>query len=324
MTRFARLLAIAVIASPAGAQGYYVEARAQSDGGALVEVKYDTDSPVEYRIGVDTIPEGEATEVGAAIEAAFQTWQDVECATIEFVRGDDETGEVEPMHWMTTSDIYILVFWSDDPAIWGSRLGVGRADWVHDGTGRLVGGEIILNSRDHSWSASGESGKMDIQSVVTALVGKSLGITSTMEGNATYGSYRPGDTTKRDLGPDDIAALQYLYGDGSCMPDLPEAVCVDGMTTLPDGGVGDCPPDIMTAPADGGTATPRDGGTAGGTDSGSGPADGGTTPGMPGDGDDGGCGCVAVGATSAGGRPGWLGLGALALLSGLRLRRRRK
>ncbi len=322
MTRLARLLVVAAVAAPVGAQAYYIEARPHSDGGAVIVVKYDTTDPVEYRTAPSTYPEGDEGDIEAAIEAAFETWADVECATIEFVRGDDVDTPM-PNHWISTTDRYIQVYWSDDPALFASPR-VGHFQLAHDGTGNMIGADIILNSLHHSWSATGEADLLDIQSVLTALIGRSFGITSAMEGNATYPRYTAGDTTKRELGDDDIAALQYLYGDGSCTPADPEAICDStGVTVLPDGGMTECPPTPMTPPTDGGTAMPTDSGTGGGTDSGSGTLTdaGGGPPDTDGD-DDGGCGCVAAGAPR-GGDAGWLALGVVLLLGGLRLRRRR-
>jgi hypothetical protein len=218
--------------------------------------------------------------------------------TISFMEGPREASPA-PRHWTTTSDRYIVVYWSDDAALWDVPK-VGYFDWAHDGTGLLIGGQVILNSKDHSWSTTGEMGKMDVQSVVTALIGRVLGLTSTMEGNATYPRYAPGDISKRDLGTDDIAGITYLYGDDSCTaPGTPEMLC-DGMAA-------DCPP-AVTSTTDGGVGTRTDGGTTMGTDGGGTSGGDGGIPsggdGGVGGGDDGGCSCSSVGITRTGGGGG--------------------
>ena len=310
MKHFIWISLVALLAAPSSALAdYWVQSRTQADGGAEVLVQWDTSSDVEFRLE-DGVDEARA----AAVEAAFQTWEDVECADIAFARGDD-IAEPQPRHWMFVEGEFIQVWWVDDPAFWESAQ-VGRADWVHDGSGRLIGADIILNSKDHSWSTTGEAGMLDVQSVVTALIGKSLGIESDDEASAVFGRYSAGDTSKRTLGPDDIAAVQYLYNDGSCTPTEPADICPDD----PFGSMPCGPEDPDTSPADGGTSMPRDGGSGtGGSDAGVGGGGDGAV-GMPGDGDDdGGCSVSAAGGSSSGGLA-WL---AVTILLGLVLRRRR-
>jgi MYXO-CTERM domain-containing protein len=312
MDRIASLAAHALLTVPVTANAYFVESVYHADGGAEVLVKYDTTEPVEFRAGPSTYPEG--VDATASIAAAFETWTNVECASIAFTQGADEA---MPMarHWTRPGATrYIPVYFSNDPALFASEL-VGFFEWAQDTLGEMIGGQIILNSLHHSWSTTGEAGKLDVQSIVTALAGRVLGITSNMEGNATYPRYAPGDTSKRELGADDIAALQYIYLEDGCdAPVDPEMIC-NPMSI-------DCPPPVMTMPSDGGTIDPRDSGPPAGTDSG-GPmlTDGGSTP--PGGDDDGGCCSVAAGASSGNERGAWLAMGVLALLLGGRLRRRK-
>lgn len=301
---------------PAAASAFYAESRSEEgDAGTPVPIAYDTAEPVEFRIATAGMPGGDGSEV-ASIDAAFGTWGEVECSTISFVQGE-RVADPAPRHWMSMSiddpdfERYILVYWTDDAAQFPSPT-VGFFDWAHDGTGRLIGGTIILNSRDHDWSTTGEDGLLDVQSVVTAMVGRSLGITSTMMGNATYPRYAPGDIGKRTLGDDDVAGVTYIYGDGTCtMAGTPEGVCTGAPLEM-------CPP---TAPAgDGGTGPgTRDGGSGdrdsggiihdagGGSDAGTG-ADAGS-----GTDDGGGC---SVGDLNTESTPGWL---ALVLIVGLAL-----
>ena len=309
MNRPSIFLMLAAFLVPATTQAYYVEARTQNDGGALVPITYDATTPVEFRIASTGLPIGDGSEA-TAIEAAFATWQAVECSTLSFTRGADEAAPMA-RHWMVTTDRYILVYWSNDRALWDIPR-VGFFEWAHDGNGTVIGSQIILNGLDHSWSTTGETDKMDVQAVVTAMIGRSLGITSGMPGNATYPVYNAGDDSKRTLGTDDVAAIQYLYGDGSCTPDDPEMVCTDTPGEV-------CPPPVMTMPGDGGTALP-DGGTMPMPDTGPPPTpDGGTVTPPPGDEDDG-CGCIAAGAGDDGTGP----VAALLLFGLVALRRRRR
>jgi MYXO-CTERM domain-containing protein len=148
---------------------------------------------------------------------------------------------------------------------------------------------------------------------MTAMVGRVLGLTSAMEGNATYPVYVPGNIDKRMLGADDIAGITYIYGDDTCaMRGTPEGIC----TGAP---LEDCPPrpdtgDAGTGTRDGGTGTP-DTGTGGG-DTGAMLGDGGVDGGTGGD--DGGC---SVGSLDAESTPGGL---ALLLFTGAAVLRRRR
>jgi len=301
------------------ADAFYVATRALADGGGLSPPKYDTGMPVEYRIAMDGLPVGDGSEV-AAIEAAFSTVDAIPCSTLAFTEGVRvPMAMIDPRHWEASADRYILVYWSGDPAIWGTTRSVGRFDFAHDGAGNMIGATIVLNSGDHVWSTTGEADKLDVQGTLTALIVRSLGLTSTMMGNASYPVYTPGDTSKRTLGSDDIAGVTYLYGDGSagCGDTMPEGMCAMGDPM--------CPP---TPVVDAGMGTRPDGGVVPRTDAGGGGgSDGGTTGTPPAD--DGGCSCRVAGAgarasSGAGaGGPGALGLGALGL-GGLVVARRRR
>jgi MYXO-CTERM domain-containing protein len=329
MTRLILLLALGGLFVPSLAAAYFVETRSNDGMGNPVPVAYDTSTDVEFRIASAGMPGGDGSEF-AAIAAAFQTWSDVECSSINFVEGAREDTPA-PRHWQIPgAGRYILVYWSDDAAIWDVPR-AGFFEWAHDTTGVLIGGTVILNSLNFEWSTAdgGEADRLDVQGTVTALVGRVLGITSTMEGNATYPVYVANDVSKRTLGTDDIAAIQYIYGPGAvspvdaggvdggtadagmaCMdaPPPPEASC--DMTTP------DCPPPVDTMPGDAGVIN-RDGSVPG-VDSGPPPGtDAGTTPPS---GDDDGCSCDAAPGATNSSLPGALAL--LALVALVRRRRR--
>jgi len=321
------LASLIAVALAAPAQAYYIEAVNQVDGGAEVPIRYDSSTAVQFRIHTAGMPSSDGSEF-AAIVAAFQTWTDVTCADIAFEEGPREA-TARARHWTeAASPRFIFVYWSNDAALFPTPM-VGFFDWAHDGTGTLIGGQIILNSRHHSWSTTGAAGSIDVQGTVTALLGRVLGITSNMEGNATYPRYAPGDISKRTLGTDDIAAIQYLYNDGSCTPADPEMVC--GMMTPM------CPPPVVIPMTDGGVIPGVDSGVIPGVDSGVIPGvdsgvipgvDSGVTPGTDGGGtppggDDGGCCSVAAGAPRPAG-PGLIAMAALGLAVLLRRRHRRR
>lgn len=313
-----------VAALPSGAGAYYVEVRgSDSEAGVDRPIAFDDGDPataetidVEYRVNPDTFPMG-VTGARDAIDAAFGTWSAEPCATVDFSAGPDSDSE-DRTHWTNDmGDIYVLVFFSDDPTVWTrSPQAVGNFFWAHDGTGRLIGGTVILNSAAHAWATDGNPDRLDVQSIVTALIGRSLGITSNMMGNATYPSYSPGDTSKRMLGEDDRDAIEFLYPSNDMSCDAvtpPEAECPE--ITLP--GDPECPPPVMTNPGDGGTRPPGDAGPMGVPD------DGGMslTDGGAGDASEG-CSCRASAPGSPTSPLSLLGLGALWILRRRRRQRR--
>lgn len=319
------LVAAAMVITPVTTRAYYIEVRGTD---TLVPIRYaDTDDPpagtvdVTYRVNASTFPAGVAG-VAEAIDAAFATWSAAECSTLVFLEGaaSDSTNRA---HWEgDMGEIYVLVYFSDTAEEWSDGPSVGHFYFAHDGTGTLIGGTVVLNSRDHMWATDGDADSLDVQSVVTALIGRSLGITSAMEMNATYPRYAPGDQSKQMLGTDDVAGIQFLYpsDDMACAePAAPEDEC-DGLDRM-------CPPRPMTMPGDGGTIMPgTDGGTMGGTDAGTMMmgSDGGsmsaTDAGTTGGGTDG-CSC-RVGAPASS-RSAAAGLITLVLASLVRMRRRR-
>ncbi len=244
------------------ASAFYVESRSNGDDGEAVPVRYleDEEGPsagdVHFRINTATLPIDGAD---AALEAAFATWSAVDCTSLEFV-GGVASDSTERAHWMwDDGDIYLLAYFSDDAGEWSTGPSVGHYYWAHGGTGRLIGGTIVLNARDHAWATDGSEGKLDVQSIATALIGRALGITSAVEGNATYPRYRPGDIDKRMLGEDEAEALRFLYPGPDCASSVPEEMC-DGTMRFDD--TEPCPPRPETS---GGTGT-RDAGGTGGRD----------------------------------------------------------
>lgn len=303
------------------ARAFYVEARALEGEEPLV-LRYDLASPVEYRIHRPSLPGDFPGNASQAIERAFQTWQDVSCSSLTFTRGEDDRSDVpDSFHWMSDAEgeRYILVYFDSDPTHW-TGPSVGFFQFGHDGLGNMIGGSIILNSAHHMWTDGCEDGHLDLQSIVTALLGRVLGISSLTPEAAVYARYRPADMRKRTLVQDEIDALQYLYGDGTCTPPEPEQICTKALDEIPE-----CPPaaeaDLPEPVCEGDPpmrvdAGPggRDGGP-GGSDAGPGGGDAGPGGGG-GDGD--GCGCSAPGSDRTG------GVALLALGVALALTRRRR
>ena len=251
------------------ANAYYVEYRSTDESGEPVPIRYTSeDGPLEvaYRLNPDSFPEG-VDDVEEALHAAFEEWSSVECSALAYVAGETSDLMVNS-HWRyDDGEIYVLVFFSDDPSEWTSGPSVGHFFWAHDGTGKLIGGTVVLNSKDHAWATDGDEEAMDVQSIATALIGRAMGITSNIEGNSTFGRYRPGDVERRSLGDDDMDGLRYLYGDASCGDTPPPIEMCDGTRRTGDDA---CPPRPTTSggpgtrpPADRDAGPPMDAGPGG-------------------------------------------------------------
>lgn len=301
---------------PARSSAYYVESRGEE--GSLVPVRYaDGDESsadtvdVTYRINTASLPAGVDAD---AVRAAFDAWSGAPCTALTLTEGATSDSTTR-FHWMDDEGaIYILVFFTDADEEWASGPAAGHFFFAHDGTGTLVGGSVVLNSRDHAWATDGAEDALDVEGVVTALIGRSLGITSAMEGNATFPRYAPGDTSKRVLGADDESAIQFLYPRSSVECDAitpPEAEC-DG---IPWPGDAPCPPLPTTMPGDGGTAPPRDAGPIASADAGVPGTDAGGGGGGDGDG-----GCSIASGEGSSRAPAWI---LLLGLTGIVARRRR-
>lgn len=259
------LLACSGVSS--SARAYYLESRSNDESGEPIPVRYvaEEGAPLEvaYRLNLESLPDVEGVE--DALHAAFATWTAVECSALAYVAGEPSDLRVNS-HWRyDDGEIYVLVFFSDDPSEWTAGPSVGHFFWAHDGTGKLIGGTVVLNSKDHAWATDGDEEAMDVQSIATALIGRAMGITSNIEGNSTFGRYQPGTTDKRELGDDEVDGLRFLYADTSCDEAPPPMEMCDGTRRTGDDA---CPPRPSTSGGPG-TRPPA------GTDSGPPPMDAG-------------------------------------------------
>src|SRR6185436_20704313 len=103
-------------------------------------------------------------------QAAFQTWANVSSANVRF----NYLGP-SPIH-AGGNDAVNLISFGDTAFPWGggSTLAV-TLNYFSSSTG-ITGEADILFNPSVSWSTSGESGKYDIQSVLTHEIGHFLGL----------------------------------------------------------------------------------------------------------------------------------------------------
>ena len=144
----------------------------------------------------------------AAVQAAFQTWQNDSLASISF-----QYAGTTPVATVGQDGLNVVTF-VDDSVPLGSDTVASTFEFLTvDGTGTTVIQEAdIAVSTSVQFSTSGESGKYDLQSVLTHEVGHFLGlnhsglISSVME---PYG--QAGQLDERTLTYDDMAGAAELY-----------------------------------------------------------------------------------------------------------------
>lgn len=191
--------------------------------GQLVGLRWpSSESPVGYFVNA---AEGNLTEAQAvaAVQASFQTWNDVETADIAFeFRG---TTQAPPFQFF---DFINTLGFLDDPEIQGQGI-LGATSWVVDiRNGDIAEADIFFNN-EFTWSVEsiGQPGRFDFQSVVTHEIGhffglghSGLGVMDTSGGNRRLqvGSaimfpfaFPPGSVVGRTLTLDDVTAISVLY-----------------------------------------------------------------------------------------------------------------
>jgi len=102
--------------------------------------------------------------------------------------------------------------WNDDH----SAIGITTVIY-YDDTGEIIEADMALNGVDFKWTLNPPSpcpsnNLVDLKNVVTHEAGHFFGMDHSNVSDATmYASSPPCDTTKRDLAPDDINGIIYLY-----------------------------------------------------------------------------------------------------------------
>jgi hypothetical protein len=187
--------------------------------------------PIEWRAGGAGTEDVEGTAEWDAVAAAFASWEAVECSTLAFTRGAD----VAEPSTAYTDGYYILVYFEDDTAFWeqaGNPLYVATLFNPTDGPEpELLYSVIVLNDAAYTWSVSpdGERDTYDVQSIVTRMLGRAIGLAKPPEGTDSVMAqpHRDNDVSGRTLLSEDIAAVQYLYPDETCAdtPPGPDRVC---------------------------------------------------------------------------------------------------
>src|SRR3990172_12029544 len=163
----------------------------RTTGGSGAEIKWSSPSATYF-----VNPAGGPDGALSAITASLQTWTDVSNSAFQFVYGGTTTSTAGGANTGTN----IIVF---NP-LPSDSIGV-TFTWYDTVTGAITDSDIRLNT-NYSWSASGASGSMDVQNIVTHEAGHILDLED-LYGSADtektmYGFASAGGTKKRALDPD--------------------------------------------------------------------------------------------------------------------------
>jgi hypothetical protein len=214
------LVALTLVSTPTPASAYLKFG--VSIGGAIVDVKWTR--PVPYFVTERPVAGVSVSDLRDTVMRAFATWQRVSTATVQSQFQGLTLASPEGADGRTT------IGFLDRPEL--DRV-LGATSFLIDGqTGAILEADIFFNTRfDWSTAASGEAGRVDLDSIAVHEVGHLLGLAHSAIGETemiSSGGRRviasgavmfpvamtPGSIADRVLQPDDIAGISDLYPAG--------------------------------------------------------------------------------------------------------------
>lgn len=178
-------------------------------------------------------PDMSNEQTQAALEASFQSWEDVDCATIGFTYGGETDQD------STGNDGVFLMVWRGPDAGWPYGSGALGVTGTWFGMGVISDADIEFNSVHYNWSETGTGGTIDLQSVATHEIGHFLGLGHSDQMDSVMFPTYSGGTDSRFLSPDDRAGVCFLYpsASGGCTTndECPLGHVCDGGDCIPSG-----------------------------------------------------------------------------------------
>ena len=145
----------------------------------------------------------------AAIQAAFQSWQDVPCATIAFSFSGTSTYAPSTGIWLRFQN------GSWDPSVDGAAAYSVTTDYTSGGN--IKKNEVVFNDAELAWTdqdVGPYSTLQDIQGVAAHELGHSIGLDHSFLIDATM-FFSAGGADMRSLEPDDQNGACFLYPTGA-------------------------------------------------------------------------------------------------------------
>ncbi len=165
--------------------------------------------PISYFISQDGSDQILNNSEFLAVQAAFQTWAAVPTANVGF----NYLGPA-PVN-VGVSDTLNLVSFSDTTFPWAAGTLAVTLNYFSKSTGVTSEADILLNP-SQPWSTSGESGRYDIQSIVTHEIGHFLGLDHSGMVSSVMSPFGfPTQVDQRTLQYDDIAGISEIYPAGT-------------------------------------------------------------------------------------------------------------
>lgn len=172
----------------------------------------DSYFPIPYTISLPTFRN--QVDFVKAIDTSFQTWHNVEGSRVEFLPFGCTLSDRNENDGIS-SIVLVTKEWLYDPA----AIAVTRNFYLADNSSRaglIMDSDILLNGVHHQFTTTHETGKHDVQNIVTHEIGHFLGLgheTDPVDPEATmYAVAAPNELVKRTLKSSDLAGIHAAYG----------------------------------------------------------------------------------------------------------------
>lgn len=223
------LLLFALCTLGAGDAGAFTVA---TDPGNGDELRWDTESPLEFRLHQDFGGGIPVLRMQGMVRSSFEAWTSLPGSDTDLVEGRIFRGPACPhaipeamrdreqeICGASLPDpdgesvvFFIETLWPFDQAV----IGLTTLTWARGG--EIVDADIALNGLDYAWTTGDTGVQTDFESILIHEIGHFFGLAHTEEPGAVMRvDYEQGDLV-RTLGQDDIDGLAYLYpcASGNC------------------------------------------------------------------------------------------------------------
>ncbi len=220
-----------VLASPSTALAYQ---RATVDGSPDLGLVWD-DRAISIELASGSSPDVGPVELRAALGRSLSTWTTPACSDLVLADVGDALGLSTNLVDGHADGLNRVVVREDG---WPVEVGpetLALTSIVYDrSTGRILDADIDLNASAHAFASSSPAAedRDDVENTLTHELGHLIGFAHVLDPDATmFGSAELGETRKRDLAADDVAALCETYPAGRPSPTtLPVVSAAGGCT----------------------------------------------------------------------------------------------